>query len=84
MVEVFKTNVKKQRQAKLLLKKLGQEFPTYLFNFDLEDCDKILRVEHPEGHINDEAIVSVFEDLGFHIEVLPDTIPVQHLMNSPS
>ena len=47
MVEVYKTNVKKQKQANLVLKKLRQEFPCFIFDFDLEDCDNILRIENP-------------------------------------
>ena len=45
MVEVFKTNVQRKREAKMLLLKLSELFPTYKINFDLDDCDKILRVE---------------------------------------
>ena len=45
MVEVFKTNVRLKRQAKNLLNVLSRQFPLYRINFDLEDCDKILRVE---------------------------------------
>lgn len=45
MVEVFKTNVRQVKEAKLLTKKLAEHFPLYEINFDLSDCDKILRVE---------------------------------------
>jgi hypothetical protein len=45
MVEVFKTNVQREGEAKMLLLKLSELFPTYKINFDLDDCDKILRVE---------------------------------------
>ena len=44
-VLVFKTNVLKTKEAKALLGKLLQQFPTHQINFDLEDCDKILRVQ---------------------------------------
>ncbi len=47
MVEVFKTNVQKVREAKLVIQRLKGCFPAYKINFDLKDCDKILRVE---GH----------------------------------
>jgi len=53
MVEVFKTNVQRKGEAKILLLKLTEQFSDYKINFDLEDCDKILRVEDdkvlPEG-----------------------------------
>jgi len=45
MVEVFKTNVQCPHEAAIMLKKLGSHFPLYKINFDLEDCDRILRVQ---------------------------------------
>lgn len=45
MVEVFKTNVKCPDEAGRLLKKLAACFPMHRINFDLADCDNILRVE---------------------------------------
>ena len=45
MVEVFKTNVRRKGEAKMLLLKLVQLFPKHKINFDLNDCDKILRVQ---------------------------------------
>ncbi len=45
MVEVFKTNVQRKGEAKMLLLKLVQLFPEHKINFDLDDCDKILRVQ---------------------------------------
>ena len=44
-VEVFKTNVQQKKDADKLLKYLSKQFPCYKINFDLDDCDKILRVE---------------------------------------
>ncbi len=45
MVEVFKTNVQKKVQSKMLLCILSEAFPSFKINFDLSDCDKVLRVE---------------------------------------
>jgi len=45
MVEVFKTNVQCTKEAGQLLQKLAVHFPAYKINFDLTDCDNILRVE---------------------------------------
>jgi len=45
MVEVFKTNVKYQDHAKMLIDQIQKIFIDYKVNFDLEDCDKILRIE---------------------------------------
>jgi len=48
MIEIFKTNVKQRRQAKILLAVLLRHFPYIKVNFDLDDCDRILRVEGNE------------------------------------
>ena len=45
MVEVFKTNVQRKEEADMLIRKLSGHFPSHKINFDLSDCDKILRVE---------------------------------------
>jgi hypothetical protein len=67
-VEVFKTNIQNSRQATLILKILGQLFPRCRINFDLSDCDKILRVE---GTIaSPEKIIEVVTTNGYRCEVL--------------
>ncbi len=67
MVLVFKTSVKRKKDAKLLIQKLNV-WKDVKINFDLEDCDKILRVE---GKIcNAQIIIKNVKDLGFHIEEL--------------
>lgn len=45
MIEVFKTNVEKVQQASILIDELSLHFPGSKINFDLDDCDKILRIE---------------------------------------
>ena len=45
MVEVFKTDVNEQERSIIIVQKLIQNFPDNKINFDLDDCDKILRVE---------------------------------------
>lgn len=44
-VAVFKTDVQQYAQADRLLNLLKQSYPACRINFDLDDCDKILRVE---------------------------------------
>jgi hypothetical protein len=72
MVEVFKTNVKHQHQADMLIDKIQNIFTNYVVNFDLEDCDKILRVKCTTGLIKCSGLINLVNDLGFHAEVLPD------------
>lgn len=45
VVEIFKTNVQKETETNYIIAVIKREFPSYKVNFDLEDCDKILRVE---------------------------------------
>jgi hypothetical protein len=45
MVEVFQTNVSQEHQANSLITQLLQHFPDSKINFDLDDCDRILRIE---------------------------------------
>ncbi len=68
MVEAFKTNVQKKAQSKMLLCVLSEAFPSVKINFDLSDCDKVLRVEGD----NMEAlrIMILVKEYGFKCEVL--------------
>lgn len=76
MVEVFKTNVKDRSQAKMLVDRIHQTFNDYTANFDLDDCDKILRVKSSQGYIEATLLVDLLMDSGFHAEVLPDGDPL--------
>lgn len=44
-VSIFKTNVKNEQEANQLIIYLQKIIPDFQINFDLEDCDKILRIE---------------------------------------
>ncbi|RFZ82905.1 hypothetical protein DYU05_12155 [Mucilaginibacter terrenus] len=48
MIEVFKTNVDDAGRSQMLIGLLKKHFPVCRINFDLEDCDKVLRVEGRE------------------------------------
>ncbi|GAB3938855.1 hypothetical protein [Larkinella terrae] len=72
MVEVFKTDVQDQRQAKRLIDQIQELFSDYTANFDLEDCDNILRVKSASGFVEACYVITVLRDFGFHAEVLPD------------
>lgn len=67
MVLIFKTSVSRTEDAELILKKLklGEDLT---INFDLEDCDNILRVE---GIIcNSQIIIEKVSEMGYQIEEL--------------
>lgn len=68
MVEVFKTNVYEEERSRIILQKLFEYFPANKINFDLEDCDKILRVEG--NHIAPDKIMEFLNAEGHHCEIL--------------
>jgi len=68
MVEVYRTNVRHKRQARKLLDVLSKQFPMFSINFDLEDCDKILRVEGK--NIPQEKIARLLTENGYQCSVL--------------
>jgi len=70
MVEVFKTNVEDPIHAKTLIHLLSEQFPGSRVNFDLQDCDRILRIEG-QGFIV-EKVVSLVGEKGFYCECLAD------------
>ena len=68
MVEVFKTNVAKEKQAAMLADMLLRLFRPVRINFDLEDCDKILRVEGKD--IPAEEIMETLKRNGYQCQVM--------------
>ncbi|MDB5030862.1 hypothetical protein [Mucilaginibacter sp.] len=68
VVEVFKTNVAEVRLSELLIQQLLNHFPDSRVNFDMEDCDKILRIEAEA--IIPEKIIEVLNANGYSCEVL--------------
>lgn len=68
MIEVFKTNVEELVQAKEIIALLLENFPGNKINFDLHDCDKILRVEGKSFCA--EKIMTLVTENGFNCNVL--------------
>jgi hypothetical protein len=68
MVEVFKTNVQDTEQAIGLITKLTEHFPACKINFDLEDCDRILRVEGESIFMSE--VIAVLKQNKYQCEVL--------------
>lgn len=72
MVEVFKTNVQTVDQATVVMFHLKREFPDFQIDFDLEDCDNILRIETVTHFMDIETILRTLKNCGLHAEILPD------------
>lgn len=76
MIEVYKTNIQKKNQTKEIKEQIKKRFPNYGVDFDLEDCDHILRIETFNQALDNDAIINIVQKLGFNIEILPDEITV--------
>jgi hypothetical protein len=68
MVEVFKTDVQEVAESQKIVGWLLAHFPHNKINFDLSDCDRILRVEGEEICV--KTITSMVVASGYWCEVL--------------
>ena len=75
MIEVFRTDVHTSDQAQMLIDQIHNVFNDYKINFDLEDCDKILRVECFTGLVASTVLIELLQSFGFMADVLPDDAP---------
>ncbi len=69
MIEIFKTNVQNKAQVRRIVYSLKEQFTQATINFDLNDCDKILRVQGIQESCM-QSIVNKLNDLGFNCEIL--------------
>lgn len=72
MVEVFKTTVEKQSQARLLVDLICLAFTGYRATFDLEDCDKVLRISCEGPAVCHASVIGLLESFGYEAAVLDD------------
>ena len=70
MIEIFRTNIDCPDKAAALSAAINGLFPHYRINFDLQDCDKILRIVAQT--IDHQAVIQLAGSLGMNVEVLPD------------
>lgn len=71
MIEVFKTNINCTEKARQLLEQLHKTFIDYTANFDLDDCDNILRVVSNCGNIKTTSLMEWLKNYGCDAEILP-------------
>ncbi|RYD58591.1 MAG: hypothetical protein EOP56_03120 [Sphingobacteriales bacterium] len=67
-VEVFKTNVGAADAAKRVIALLHQHYPDSRITIDLEDCDKVLRIEG--RNLIRNRVISVVSGTGHHCDML--------------
>lgn len=72
MIEVLKTNVTERCHANMIIERIQDTLAGHQANFDLEDCDKILRVKCSLGNVRLSCLMDILKNLGFYAEVLTD------------
>lgn len=72
MVEVFSTNITTEITAKRISQRINEHYPDYQVHFDLEDCDRILRVECVGQKIDVGGVIALVSENDFFAGVLPD------------
>ncbi|MDB5156212.1 MAG: hypothetical protein JWR50_919 [Mucilaginibacter sp.] len=64
-VEIFKTNVLQECDANDMIRLLLQHCPNCRINFDLDDCDRILRIESRHHIITIQQIIHLMTVWGY-------------------
>jgi hypothetical protein len=76
MIEVFRTDVKDKNLAGQLIGQIHETFEHCQANFDLEDCDRILRVTGIKGEHEVFTIINLVQKSGCNAQILPDDYPL--------
>ncbi len=74
MIEVFKTNITNRDRATEILDTIHHTFPDCSANFDLDDCDNILRVVCKSGIMDIETFIQFLHSNYCDAEVLEDVV----------
>lgn len=70
-IAVYKTNVDTKETAEPIMSAIQNRIGECEVSFDLEDRDKVLRVEKMNGSIDEPALEDIFNRYGHLIEPLP-------------
>lgn len=68
LIYVFRTNVRTRRQAVLVCENLKKQGLAHKATFDLQDCDRVLRVETMTGNAFD--VMNIVLNMGVSIEIM--------------
>jgi hypothetical protein len=70
MIYVFKTTVRTKKQILKLKPHIDKLLPNSIWNFDLEDCDNILRIDSVSEIA--QPTIKILKDNGFDCQELED------------
>jgi hypothetical protein len=75
MVEVFSTDVDDADMAREILAAIHETFNEYRANFDLDDCDRILRIQCEGGCVENAGIIYLLKQFNCSARPLEDSVP---------
>lgn len=67
-IEIYKTNIYTETDACRVIEMVKTKFPEAKVNCDLQDCDKVLRIEG--FYLNSQLIIDIVKKNGFLCEEL--------------
>lgn len=56
-ISVFKTNVQTKKRAEDITKEIEKNFQEYTVSFDIDDCDRILRIESKLNIVGTKTLI---------------------------
>lgn len=68
MVEVFKTDVQEVAESDVLVQELLVHFPSTRITFDIDDCDRVLRLQG--SSISPSRVVEILAARGYLCDLL--------------
>lgn len=71
-ISVFTTNIGYVKDVATVIEALNKVYPEFKVNVDMEDCDRILRVESQNEIIDAIEIIKIVKEKGFECGVLDD------------
>lgn len=69
MLGIFKTNISTNQDKNIVISAISDQIKVTACTIDLEDCDKVLRIDSPTP-FTFQAIINVVTHLGFNCEIL--------------
>lgn len=69
-IEIFKTDIKSRQYANYLINEMKELFPDFKISIDLEDNDKVLRVESRKRKIQASEVIRLLRKRNFSCEVM--------------
>ena len=67
-IEIFRTTIQNSQAANAVTQCLQDHFPATRITIDLEDCDRVLRMEGP--NLICEKIIEILSTAGYACEIL--------------